>query len=91
MPQYTLPPKSRSENGSEDIKPIRHHPYLLDITPVGFFLCQRVKLELAVFLLSGQLKGEPGGGYPNVTKDKFAATICQLIELYEKCDFFNSD
>jgi hypothetical protein len=49
---------------SKGIETIPHPPYLLDITPVDFFLFPRVKSELAgLSTVPGQLQDELGRGY----------------------------
>jgi hypothetical protein len=50
--QSTPPPQSRTSKGSKGAKPNQHPLYSPDIASANFFLCPRVKSELAGILLS---------------------------------------
>lgn len=71
---------------AREVKLIEHPPYSPDLAPADFFLCRKVKEELAGLTLSTEtLKTTWEGVISTIGEEEFAAAFRRWYERCEKC------
>jgi hypothetical protein len=79
-------PQSKIPNGGKGSQMFCNLPYLLNIVPADFFLCQRVKLELArLSLFQESFKTSCDGVVQIIAVDEFIDAFRRGMDRCKKC------